>query len=188
MAFHLALDGYLGDHVESIAKAATEATLPMIQEGIWRSFDTAAFLVVYLACLIAWCVLTVMQMNGEFACSSFDAYFSEQFGNINPELFAGIYTQSGDRRDRINQRASYIQDVARVSNRGVFAYCEKDSVWGMTIVGDDQKIDPCEYQLYSGDASEEYDVTAITDWYYRSLDGGGGIPAADFSLSCIDLN
>ena len=189
VAFHLALDGYLGDHVESIAKGATEATLPMIQEGIWRSFDTMAFLVVYLACLIAWCVLTAMQMNGEFACASFDAYFgSEQFGNIQPEILAGVYTQSGDRKDRINQRASYIQDVARANNKGVFAYCEKDSVWGLIIVGDDEKIDPCAYQLYSGDASEEYDVTAITDWYYRSLDGGGGIPATDFSLSCIDLN
>ena len=189
VAFHLALDGYLGDHVEGIAKAATETTLPMTQEGIWRSFDTLGFLVVYLACLIAWCVLTVMQMNGEFACSSFDAYFgNEQFGNIQPEIFAGLYTQSGDRRDRINQRASYVQDVARVNNKGVFAYCEKDSVWGIVVVGDDEKIDPCEYQLYSGDASEEYDVTAITDWYYRSLDGGGGIPATDFSLSCIDLN
>mmetsp|Transcript_24831 Transcript_24831/g.71767 ORF Transcript_24831/g.71767 Transcript_24831/m.71767 type:complete len:743 (+) Transcript_24831:127-2355(+) len=190
VSFHLALDGYLGDHIESIAKAATETTLPMIQEGIWRSFDTMAFVVVYLACLIAWCVLTVMQMNGDFACQSFDAYLgSEQFGNIQPELLAGIYIQSGDRKDRINGRASYMQDVARVNNKGVFAYCERDSVWGLIITEDDNnKVDPCEYQLYSGDASEEFDVTAITDWYYRSLDNGSVLPATDFSLSCINLN
>jgi hypothetical protein len=56
---------------------------------------------------------------------------SEQFGNIQPEMFAGIYTQSGDRRDRINHRASYIQDVARVNTKGIFACCEKDSIWGL---------------------------------------------------------
>jgi Ran GTPase-activating protein (RanGAP) involved in mRNA processing and transport len=190
VSFHLALDGYLGDHVESIAKAATEATLPMIQEGIWRSFDTLGFIVLYLSCLIAWCVLTAAQVNGEFACQSFDAYLgTEQYGNISPEVLAGIYTQSGDRKDRINGRSSYIQDVARVNNKGVFAYCERDSVWGLIVVGDENDpLDPCEYQLYSGDASEVFDVTAITDWYYRSLDNGSVLPATEFSLDCTDLN
>ena len=188
VSFHLALDGYLGDHVESIAKAATEATLPMIQEGIWRSFDTLGFIVLYLSCLIAWCVLTAAQVNGEFACQSFDAYLgTEQYGNIQPEVLAGIYTQSGDRKDRINGRSSYIQDVARVNNKGVFAYCERDSVWGLIVVGDESSpIDPCEYQLMSGDAKEVFDVTTITDWYYRSLDSGSVLPATEFSLSCTD--
>ena len=188
VSFHLALDGYLGDHVESIAKAATEATLPMIQEGIWRSFDTLGFLVLYLSCLIAWCVLTAAQVNGEFACQSFDAYLgTEQYGNIQPEVLAGIYTQSGDRKDRINGRSSYIQDVARANNKGVFAYCERDSVWGLIVVGDEnEKLDSCDYQLYSGDASEVFDVTTITDWYYRSLDSGSVLPATEFSLSCTD--
>ena len=187
VAFHLAKDGYLGDHVERTAKAATVAKLPLEKDGMWKSFDTIGFVVVYLACLVAWCILTVMQMNGDFACQTFEASFgTETFGNLQPELFGGLYSQVGNRKDRINGRTAYMQDVDRVAQTGIFAYCAKDEVWGL-IISANSGENSCDYQLYSANANDEYDVTAITDWYYRGFnDGGADMIASDFSLECLD--
>uniref|UniRef100_A0A7S2N5M8 Uncharacterized protein n=1 Tax=Helicotheca tamesis TaxID=374047 RepID=A0A7S2N5M8_9STRA len=190
VAFHLALEGYLSDGIQDIAKAATTLTLPKktFSKSKAKSYlDSFFFVIVYLAILAGWIAVTLQQINGEYLCQSFAVNFGTAGWGAST---INVYTDEYDKiSHRIDDRAVYVGRDGAV--RGVFAYCNKEARWTFIATEKDPSslgtTDVCtDYLLASGDAGSIYDPTdtAAVEWVYYGGEFPVSVPSS-FEMECL---
>uniref|UniRef100_A0A6U3SDT0 EGF-like domain-containing protein n=1 Tax=Ditylum brightwellii TaxID=49249 RepID=A0A6U3SDT0_9STRA len=196
VAYHLALEGYLSDSIEAVAKAATVLTLPKYKSSkVWKVLDSLFIVLVYIAILSVWLSFTLQQIEGRFLCQSFSASFTgdEWWLDFNPSIYSGAYDLVG--RRKVGGRAIYVERNYRdeESARGIFGYCADEARWAFivstkqaTMITND---DICNYILASPDGAEgAFDPTETTSskWMTYSNDAIPQSVPLSFEISCID--
>mmetsp|Transcript_15635 Transcript_15635/g.21396 ORF Transcript_15635/g.21396 Transcript_15635/m.21396 type:complete len:440 (-) Transcript_15635:226-1545(-) len=197
IAYHLALEGYLSDGIEAVAKAATVLTLPKYKSSkVWSVLDSLFIVIVFICLFAVWISITVQQIDGKFLCQSMSASFlgDEWFLDFNPSIYSGAYDKVGT---KINGRAVYVERNWRdigMQAKGVIGYCSAESKWGYIVTSKEPKQlssdDICNFMIASPDAEDAYDPTdtVSSEWMMYSE---GEIPQsvpASFEINCIDCS
>jgi len=171
VAYHLALEGYLTEGIEFVAKAATKLTLPKktFSKSHAKSYiDSLFILLVYAGILASWIFVTIKQLNGDFVCQGFVLNFSgvDPFSQINDVQFERLPGKIIDNRVVYRETETFAQ-------KGIMAYCSLESRWTFIQTDKDpwglNRDDVCtNFTLASGDEEGTFDVTDTSslDWLF----------------------
>ena len=195
VAYELALNGYLTDGIETVAKKVSEVSMPKLGKGCWAILDTVTFVTIFLIISIVWLTQTIRQLRGDFVCQSITAGFES-----NPDLGEYLGIQQGEYKKlgtlTIALHAVYVstRKMDSYAEHGVFAYCDRNDFWSFIVTKKDpyelNQNDVCFYNLRSQELpdSYSYEITHAqsSDWVYR--EDGIDLPAAGFLLRCSECN
>mmetsp|Transcript_56858 Transcript_56858/g.169718 ORF Transcript_56858/g.169718 Transcript_56858/m.169718 type:complete len:854 (+) Transcript_56858:1622-4183(+) len=131
---------------------------------------------------------SLCQVNSFVLCRSISVSFGDELVSTLPSL-GGAYDLSNR---NVAGRSVY---VARRRGGAMFAYCDDEGAWTLTLLppGSGRSFldaDPCSNWKAMSAKTETYDITTlVTGWSVRrALSVDVGVPLTFFQMSCVDCD